>query len=90
MGVDRAIHVSTDLRLDQELQPLATARLLKAIVDKEGPELVIVGKQSIDGDNSTTGAAARTGEKNDRRAWIRRTYACRASRLASSHVRLQA
>lgn len=54
-GADRAIHVTTDLRLDQELQPLATAKLLKAIVDIEKPDLVILGKQSIDGDNGTTG-----------------------------------
>ncbi|KAJ8599541.1 hypothetical protein CTAYLR_007124 [Chrysophaeum taylorii] len=55
MGADRAVHVSTDLRLDQELQPLATAKILKQVVDKEKPDLVIVGKQSIDGDNATTG-----------------------------------
>jgi electron transfer flavoprotein beta subunit len=51
MGADRGIHVLTDV----ELQPLAVAKLLKAIVEKEGPELVILGKQAIDDDCSQTG-----------------------------------
>ena len=55
MGADRAIHITTDLRLDQELQPLAVAKLFAAIVEKETPSVVIVGKQAIDGDNATTG-----------------------------------
>src|SRR5688572_7019843 len=44
LGADRAILVETDA----ELQPLAVAKLLKAIVAKESPELVIMGKQAID------------------------------------------
>ena len=51
MGADRAILVSTR----QELQPLAVARILKTIVDRESPGLVILGKQSIDDDNNQTG-----------------------------------
>ena len=51
MGADRGIHVQTDV----ELQPLAVAKLLKAVVDKEGPELVILGKQAIDDDCNQTG-----------------------------------
>jgi electron transfer flavoprotein beta subunit len=51
MGADRAIHVQTDA----ELQPLAVAKLLKAIVEREGPELVILGKQAIDDDSNQTG-----------------------------------
>jgi electron transfer flavoprotein beta subunit len=51
MGADRGIHVQTDA----ELQPLAVAKLLKAIVDKETPELVILGKQAIDDDCNQTG-----------------------------------
>ena len=51
MGADRAIHVVTDV----ELQPLAVAKLLKAIVDKEQPQLVIMGKQAIDDDANQTG-----------------------------------
>jgi len=51
IGADRAILVeSTD-----ELQPLAIAKLLKALVDKEQPSLVILGKQAIDDDNNQTG-----------------------------------
>jgi electron transfer flavoprotein beta subunit len=51
MGADRGIHVNTD----DELQPLAIAKLLKAIIAKEEPGIVIVGKQAIDGDNNQTG-----------------------------------
>src|SRR5271170_554943 len=43
MGADRGIHVLAD----QELQPLAVAKLMKAVVEKEKPELVILGKQAI-------------------------------------------
>jgi len=51
IGIDRAILVETDA----ELQPLAVAKLLKAIVDKEAPQLVILGKQAIDDDSNQTG-----------------------------------
>ncbi|MCB2099993.1 MAG: electron transfer flavoprotein subunit beta/FixA family protein, partial [Rhodobacterales bacterium] len=51
MGADRGILVQTD----DELQPLAVAKLLKALVDKEGPDLVILGKQAIDDDSNQTG-----------------------------------
>ncbi len=51
LGADRGILVETS----EELQPLAVAKLLKAVVDREGVDLVIVGKQSIDGDNNQTG-----------------------------------
>ncbi|MGB4946358.1 MAG: electron transfer flavoprotein subunit beta/FixA family protein [Candidatus Competibacter denitrificans] len=51
MGADRAILVETDA----ELQPLAVAKLLKAVVDKEKPDLVILGKQAIDDDANQTG-----------------------------------
>jgi len=51
MGADRGVLVQTDV----ELQPLAVAKLLKAVIDKEGPELVILGKQAIDDDCSQTG-----------------------------------
>jgi electron transfer flavoprotein beta subunit len=51
MGADRGIHVKTDT----ELQPLAVAKLLKAIVEAEKPELVILGKQAIDDDCNQTG-----------------------------------
>jgi electron transfer flavoprotein beta subunit len=51
MGADRAILVQTDV----ELQPLAVAKLLKALVDKEQPSLVVMGKQAIDDDMNATG-----------------------------------
>jgi electron transfer flavoprotein beta subunit len=50
MGADRAIHVQTDA----ELQPLAVAKLLKAVVEREQPGLVILGKQAIDDDSNQT------------------------------------
>src|SRR5205085_5508535 len=51
MGADRAILVETDV----ELQPLAVAKLLKAVADKEKPGLVILGKQAIDDDANQVG-----------------------------------
>ncbi|HMQ13896.1 MAG TPA: electron transfer flavoprotein subunit beta/FixA family protein [Candidatus Competibacter phosphatis] len=51
MGADRGILVETDA----ELQPLAVAKLLKAAVEKEKPDLVILGKQAIDDDANQTG-----------------------------------
>jgi electron transfer flavoprotein beta subunit len=51
IGADRAILVETDV----ELQPLAVAKLLKALIDKEQPDLVILGKQAIDDDSNQTG-----------------------------------
>lgn len=51
MGADRGILVETEA----QLQPLAVAKLLKAVVDKEQPQLVILGKQAIDDDANQTG-----------------------------------
>ena len=51
MGADRAILIQTD----QDLEPLAVAKVLKAIVAEESPDLVLMGKQAIDGDNNATG-----------------------------------
>ncbi len=51
LGADRGILVETN----EELQPLAIAKCLKAIVEKESPDMVILGKQTIDGDNNQTG-----------------------------------
>lgn len=56
MGADRAIHLKTDMRTDQELQPLAVAKLLAKIVEKETPLMVLLGKQAIDDDSNQTGA----------------------------------
>jgi electron transfer flavoprotein beta subunit len=59
LGADRGIHVEADGRPE----PLEVAKLLKGVVAAESPDLVILGKQSIDGDNNQTGQmlAALTG-----------------------------
>jgi electron transfer flavoprotein beta subunit len=51
MGADRGLHVMTD----DELQPLAVAKLLKAVVEEEKPDVVFLGKQAIDDDSNQTG-----------------------------------
>ena len=51
MGADRGIHIQTD----EEIQPLTMAKLLKAVVEKEQPGLVLTGKQAIDNENNQTG-----------------------------------
>ncbi|WP_434633024.1 electron transfer flavoprotein subunit beta/FixA family protein [Chromobacterium sp. CV08] len=75
MGADRAIHVETDV----ELQPLAVAKLLKAVADKEQPQLLILGKQAIDDDANQTGqmAAALLG-------WAQGTFASKVDLAAET------
>ncbi len=51
MGADRAVLVQTD----QDLEPLEVAKTLKAVIAEENPNVVIMGKQAIDGDNNATG-----------------------------------
>lgn len=51
MGADRGVHITTD----EPLEPLVVAKLLKAVAEKEGTDLIILGKQSIDDDNNQTG-----------------------------------
>jgi electron transfer flavoprotein beta subunit len=51
MGADRGILIQSDT----DIEPLAVAKLLKAVVDEEKPDLVLMGKQSIDGDNNAVG-----------------------------------
>jgi electron transfer flavoprotein beta subunit len=51
MGADRAILIQTDL----DLEPLAVAKVLKALIAEEAPQLVLMGKQAIDGDNNAVG-----------------------------------
>jgi len=55
MGADRAIHVEIPDNGAESLQPLAVAKILKAIADKEKANLVILGKQAIDDDSNQTG-----------------------------------
>jgi electron transfer flavoprotein beta subunit len=77
MGADRGILVQTDA----ELQPLAVAKLFKALVAKESPQLVILGKQAIDDDCNQTGQmlAAMLG-------WAQGTF---ASKVAPADGRLE-
>ncbi len=51
MGVDRGVHVTTD----EDLEPLAVAKILKAVAEAEGAELILMGKQAIDNDYGATG-----------------------------------
>ena len=51
MGADRGIHVNTDV----DIQPLAAAKLLKAVIEKEQPQVIILGKQAVDDDAGQTG-----------------------------------
>lgn len=51
MGADRGLLLTTD----QDLEPLNVAKLLKAVIEEEKPNMVIMGKQAIDGDNNATG-----------------------------------
>lgn len=53
MGADRGIHVQTGD--DAQVEPLAVAKILKAVADQENPGLILMGKQAIDGDNNQTG-----------------------------------
>lgn len=50
MGADKAIHIQTE----EQLEPLAVAKVLKKVVEDENPNFVMLGKQSIDGDNNQT------------------------------------
>ena len=52
VGADQAIHIQHD---DGDVQPLAVAKLLKAVVDEQKPDLILMGKQAIDGDHNQTG-----------------------------------
>ena len=51
IGADRGILIQTDI----DVEPLAVAKLLKAVAEQEKPDLIIMGKQAIDGDNNATG-----------------------------------
>jgi electron transfer flavoprotein beta subunit len=55
MGADSGVHVTTDMRIDQDLQPLAVAKLLAAVAEEVKPDLILLGKQSIDSDAAQTG-----------------------------------
>jgi len=55
MGADRAILIEATADVQQDIEPLAVAKLLKAVVDAEAPGLVLCGKQAIDNDMNATG-----------------------------------
>lgn len=55
MGADNAVHVQTDKSTDQEILPLHVAKILNKYIKDNQYELVILGKQSIDGDFNHTG-----------------------------------
>ncbi len=55
MGADRAILVQAASSVDEDVEPLAVARILKAIIEAEKPDLIIMGKQAIDNDSNATG-----------------------------------
>jgi electron transfer flavoprotein beta subunit len=78
IGADRAILVETDV----ELQPLAVAQLLKALCDKEQPQLVILGKQAIDDDANQTGQMLAALAD-----WPQATFASKVE-LATDHVQV--
>jgi electron transfer flavoprotein beta subunit len=71
MGADRGVHVVTDARTDQGFSPLAVSKILAHFAKKESANLVIVGKQAIDGDNAQTApmVAGLLG-------WSQGTFAC--------------
>jgi electron transfer flavoprotein beta subunit len=55
MGADRGIHIETNLRHDQDLQPLQVAKAFQFIANREKVGAIFFGKQAIDGDNCQTG-----------------------------------
>ncbi len=55
MGADRAILVQAAASVDEDVEPLAVAKILKAIIEAEKPDLIIMGKQAIDNDSNATG-----------------------------------
>jgi electron transfer flavoprotein beta subunit len=69
MGADRAIHVATPAaQPPADLQPLAVAKLLAAVVAREAPAMVLLGKQAIDDDCNQTVCAWR-GRGGSSRGW---------------------
>ena len=81
MGADKGIHIETSLRTDQDVQPLAVAKALKFLVDREKVDVVLFGKQGIDGDNCQTGpmTAALLG-------WPQGTFAAKVDATTDSKV----
>lgn len=76
IGADRAIHIQTDIRTDNDLQPLAVAKIFKHIATREKIDLILLGKQSIDGDNAQTGPMV-----SGLLGWSQATFASKISLL---------
>jgi len=55
LGADKGIHIQTDLRIDQAIQPLLVAKILKSFVERDNYNIVFLGKQAIDDDFNQTG-----------------------------------
>lgn len=55
LGADKAIHVTTDHRIDQYIQPLLISKIFKHFIERDNYNLVLLGKQSIDDDMNQTG-----------------------------------
>jgi electron transfer flavoprotein beta subunit len=55
LGADSGIHIQTDMRIDQELQPLAVAKVFRKIMLDKAFDFAVLGKQSIDDDYNQTG-----------------------------------
>ena len=70
MGADRAILVEASENIDEDIEPLAVAKILKKIIEEEEPDLILCGKQAIDNDMNATGqmVSALTG-------WSQATFA---------------
>ncbi len=82
MGADRAILILAADDVHTDIEPLAVAKLLKAVIDEEAPEIVICGKQAIDNDMNATGQmlAALTG-------WAQATFASEIT-VEEGHARV--
>ena len=74
MGADRGIHVLTDT----ELQPLAVAKLLVKVAEKEAPDLLMLGKQAIDDDCNQTGQPLNIQPQSDQQSGITPTVPVQA------------
>ena len=74
MGADRGIHVLTDT----ELQPLAVAKLLVKVTEKEAPDLLMLGKQAIDDDCNQTGQPHSNQPQSDQQSGITPTVSVQA------------
>ncbi|EPZ32788.1 Electron transfer flavoprotein, beta subunit domain-containing protein [Rozella allomycis CSF55] len=81
MGADKAVHVDVE---DEKLQPLDVAKLFKGIIEKEKPDLVILGKQAIDDDSNQTGQML-SGLMN----WSQATFAYKIENIGNKKLQVK-